>query len=144
MSTAAERIEKAKDFLREIGEKIDVEIVYHVDWDEEEPSNWNESFEELETLLNDGDAFNQEVIYYQSAMEYLKANDDSLIESLSLASDMGYSLDNLNSEILASLLKTQNTREDWEECKSEIEDFFEELQEEKEEEEEEEEEETNE
>jgi hypothetical protein len=44
-----------------------------------------------------------EVIYYGGAMEYLSENDPSLSESLSLACEMGFGLDGLNSETLATL-----------------------------------------
>lgn len=50
-----------------------------------------------------------DVIYYSRAIEFLSENDPSLTESLAIASEMGYSLDDLNSEKLASLLNYQNT-----------------------------------
>ena len=53
--------------------------------------------------LNDSGFFNVEIIYYHKAMEYLKEHDTSLTESLELAQEMGFSLENLNSEALASL-----------------------------------------
>ena len=37
---------------------------------------------------------------------------------------MGYNLKSLNSEILASLLASENSRESFYECRDEIEDFF--------------------
>lgn len=48
-----------------------------------------------------------EVIYYHTAIDFLKDNDPSLGESLELASDMGYETKNLNSELLATLLLQQ-------------------------------------
>ena len=53
--------------------------------------------------LNDNGYFNVEIIYYHKAMEYLKENDTSLNESLELAAEYGYTTENLNSELLASL-----------------------------------------
>ena len=50
-----------------------------------------------------------DIIYYSRAIEYLKENDPSLSESLGIASEMGYSLEDLDSEKLASLLNYQNT-----------------------------------
>src|SRR3990167_3960358 len=52
-----------------------------------------------------------EVIYYSNAMEYLAENDTSLRESMGLASDMGYEAKNINSELLATILKQQNASE---------------------------------
>lgn len=43
------------------------------------------------------------VIYYSKAIAYLQQNDPSLQQSLSLASELGFSLENLNSELLATL-----------------------------------------
>ena len=60
--------------------------------------------EDLHEALHDKGAFNIDVIYYSKAMEYLTENDNSLTESLEIASELGYTTENLNSEILASLL----------------------------------------
>ena len=46
----------------------------------------------------------QEVIYYGVAMNYLIENDVSLNESLEEADAMGFTIDMLNSEILATIL----------------------------------------
>ena len=47
--------------------------------------------------------------------------------SLSIASEYGYDCKDLNSEILASLLASQNAREEFSELQNKIEDFFEEI-----------------
>lgn len=77
-----------------------------------------EDFDELRDYLNDDLNDNREittaeVIYYSNAIDYLKENDPSLNESLELARELGYSLENVNSELLASLLKTQENEEDF-------------------------------
>jgi len=53
--------------------------------------------------LQDNGFFNVEIIYYYKAMDYLRENDSSLCESLEIASECGYTLENLSSETLASL-----------------------------------------
>lgn len=58
------------------------------------------------------DSINED-IYYNNAIAYLKENDPGLLQSLKIASNYGYSLEKLNSEILASLLQTQNNQEDF-------------------------------
>ena len=63
-----------------------------------------ESYDELYEELEEQGFFLVDVIYYGTAIEYLKEHDPSLQHSLELASDMGYSCDALNSEILASIL----------------------------------------
>ena len=51
--------------------------------------------------------FNEEVIYYSTAIRYLKDNDPSLTESLEIATEYGYEAKNLNSELLATLHASQ-------------------------------------
>jgi Cdc6-like AAA superfamily ATPase len=82
------------------------------------------AFDSLQELIQDGGGFDIEIIYYASAMDYLRENDPSLQESLGLASDMGFELKNLNSETLASLLKSQNEQENFFDLQNEIEEFF--------------------
>ena len=53
--------------------------------------------------LQDNGFFNVDIIYYSTAIDYLKENDISLNESLELASEMGFTFEHLNSEALASL-----------------------------------------
>lgn len=52
--------------------------------------------------------YEQEIIYYSNAIEYLSKNDSSLRESLELAHEMGADLKALNSEYLATLLFQRN------------------------------------
>lgn len=76
-----------------------------------------ETIDELRELLQnkdeDGDITNAYVVYYLSAIDYLRENDPSLNESLELANDYGYDIKSLNSELLASILKTENNRVDY-------------------------------
>ena len=76
--------------------------------------------EYLENLNEDRSITDAEVIYYSNAMEYLGENDPSLNDSMELACDMGYELKNINSEVLASLLKSQNNGEDYQEFIDEV------------------------
>lgn len=69
-----------------------------------------ESFEEFEEILEDNNAFDIEVIYYSEAIKYLMENDPSLRESLEIANEFGYSVENLNSEILASIHSSREAR----------------------------------
>jgi hypothetical protein len=78
------------------------------------------TFEEVRDLLEENNAFNVEIIYYSEAMRYLMQNDNSLRNSLELAADFGYELKNLNSETLASLLASENARNEFYELESEI------------------------
>ena len=86
--------------------------------DELEDYDTHQIFDEL----HDNGFFNVEIIYYHKAMDYLRENDPSLCESIELAQELGYSLENLNSEALASL-HASNQRETkfWEDVEPELE-----------------------
>jgi hypothetical protein len=45
-----------------------------------------------------------QVIYYNVAIEYLAHNDASLNRSMEIASDLGFEVKNINSELLATVL----------------------------------------
>ena len=123
-TTPTTRIDKMKAFYNTLNcENID--IAYFAD-------EKHQSFEDLREAIEDGNGFDVEIIYYSRAIEYLTENDNSLRESLAIAQDMGYEPKNLSSEILASLLASQNSREEFNELESDIEAFFEELNEEEE------------
>ena len=72
--------------------------------------------DELFDDLRDNGYFNEEIIYYSNAINYLKENDASLSESLEIATEYGYTLENLNSEILASLHASKKKEETYFEC----------------------------
>lgn len=68
--------------------------------------------------------YEQEIIYYHTAIEYLKEHDPSLRISLELAAEYGHDLQNLNSELLATLLYQQNLSEALAEICPYVEDYF--------------------
>ena len=110
-----EQINKFKEILKE--EQKDYNFNDYVyNWiDEEDLKDLDiDDLKDFLTDLNENEEITQaEVIYYPNAMKYLSENDESLRESLELATDLGYELKNINSELLASLLKTENNREDY-------------------------------
>ena len=122
---------KIENFLSELSTEIDV--LNYVDIDNIDMSN---PFDSICEMIEDNNGFDIEIIYYSNAIDFLAENDASLHESLEIASEYGYEVQNLNSEILASLLASKLAREEFQELESEINDFFEELEEEEEEEEE--------
>tara|TARA_B110000046_G_scaffold62766_1_gene70253 strand:- start:1054 stop:1476 length:423 start_codon:yes stop_codon:yes gene_type:complete len=69
----------------------------------EDLTDINDIFDDLQT----NGYFNEEVIYYSTAIRYLKDNDPSLTESLEIATEYGYEAKNLNSELLATLHASQ-------------------------------------
>lgn len=123
--------QKIETFLRSL--KTDVEIMDYV---KVEDIDYLDAYNSIYDMIADNNGFDIEIIYYSRAIEYLKINDNSLRESLKIAQEFGYELENLSSEILASLLASQNARDEFYELEKEINDFFNELEEEEEEEEE--------
>ena len=85
-----------------------------------------QSVDEILEILDEKGAFYIDIIYYNNAMQYLTEHDPSLVDSLSLAEDMGYVASELNSEKLASILATQKAREEFDELMSDIEDIIDE------------------
>ena len=69
--------------------------------------------DQIEQELEENGFFDVEIIYYAKAIDYLKEHDASLNESLEIASMYGYNTENLNSELLASLLASRNKRENF-------------------------------
>lgn len=87
--------------------------------DYEEFNTAEELIDELRERITE-----EEVIYYSRAIEYLKENDNSLYESLSIASELGYDISSLSSEILATLLYQRNLNEELDDLTSEIEEVY--------------------
>ena len=123
MKTKNERIE---DFLK--GLEIDnLEVMDYVNIDD---IDFSDAYQSIYEMIDDNGGFNVEIIYYSNAIDYLSKNDPSLHESLELAFEMGCNLTDLNSEVLASLLASENCRNDFSELQTDIEEFFNELNEE--------------
>jgi hypothetical protein len=112
------RAEKIKKFFDEEIKMNNIDIMYYVDADEVQ------SFDDVYDSLDESRAFNVEVIYYTTAMEYLMERDPSLRESLEIADEYGYTPRNITSEVLASLLASKQCREEFMSYEDEITEFF--------------------
>ena len=88
-----------------------------------------ENFDQLRDEIENNNLLEIEIIYYSTAIEYLANNDASLNESMSIASELCYTPDNINSEILASLHATQELQNDFYSSEGEIDQIFEDLEE---------------
>ena len=126
-TTNQTRNEKIETFFAELDKKIDLNynLINYLDI---EAIDENDAFNSIYDMIEENYGFNCDVIYYSNAIKYLQENDPSLNESLEIASELGYEVKNLNSEILASLLKSQNVRDEFLELRDEINDFFESLE----------------
>ena len=119
-------IEQIYDFLKELSDKVEVNDYIHnyVDVEELQEMDGSDAWNYIYDNVKDSGNLDIEIIYYSNAIEYLKENDPSLKESLEIAHELGYMVDNLNSEILASLLATRKTEEEFMELQYEVEEFF--------------------
>ena len=126
MKTNQTRTEKIEAFFAELDKQIELNdnVINYIDIDEIDN---DDAFTSIYEMIEEKEGFNCEVIYYSNAIRYLQENDPSLNESLEIASELGYEVKNLNSEILASLLKSQNVRDEFLYFRDEINEFFESL-----------------
>lgn len=118
---------KIENFLANL--KTEIDLLSLVDIDNIDHAN---AFDSICDMIEDNNGFDIDVIYYTNAIDYLREYDPSLRKSLAIAYDRGFTADNLNSEVLASLLKTENVKNDFYSLKDDINNFFEELEEEEE------------
>lgn len=123
-----ENFDKVIDLLEKTG--MDIDFRYHLK-DED-----FETADDIRDILEDANAFDTEIIYYARAMEFLTQNDTSLCRSLAIAGSMGYKPEDLNSEILASLLSSEITREEFQDVSNKLDELLEAIREEEEDEEE--------
>lgn len=119
------QLEKTFNFLNELNTEVCVTDYVNI-----ENIDFENAYESIYEQIQDNNGFEIEVIYYSNAIEYLKKNDPSLRESLEIASELGYTIENINSELLAALLASQNAIENFSKLESEINTFFNELLEE--------------
>lgn len=109
------RNEKLTQYIKENVNIENLEILDYIT-DFEDINSFNELYE----CLEDNGAFDIDIIYYSNAIQYLMKEDPSLRESLEMASEFGYDVANLSSEILASLLASQRVREDFQRYEDEL------------------------
>ena len=121
------RTEKIETFFAELDQQMELNnnLINYVDID---AIDNDDAFTSIYEMIDENDGFNCDVIYYSNAIKYLQENDPSLRESLEIAAELGYEVKNLNSEILASLLKSQNVRDEFLDFRDEINEFFQELE----------------
>ena len=126
-TTNQTRNEKIETFFAELDKRIDINdnLINYVDID---AIDNDDAFTSIYEMIEENYGFNIEIIYYSNAIKYLQENDPSLRESLEIAAEYGYEVKNLNSEILASLLKSQNVRDEFLYFRDEINEFFQELE----------------
>ena len=104
--------ETQEQILKTLNESnIDIEWNYYIDFDNLEIDG--DLSEQIRNQIQDSEALSVEIIYYSNAIKFLQENDPSLQKSIEIASEFGYNLENINSELLASLLASQMLQEDF-------------------------------
>ena len=110
-ATIEYKLEAINDLLKYNRITLDIEYILTQD---------HTCFDDLYKALDENGLLDVEVIYYSSAMEYLSEYDPSLRESMILAQDYGYTPESIDSELLASVLATENLRNGFSALSSEI------------------------
>ena len=101
----------------------DIDITDYLTEEDLEEGNLNDAHD-LHDLLRDNYAFDVEIIYYSTAMKYLTEHDITLSESLEIANEMGFDLESLNSETLASLHASRQAEDDYWMIKEDIDEIL--------------------
>jgi len=114
--------EKIYDFLKNLGTEVSI-----LDYIQIEDIDFENAFDYIFDKIYEDGGFDIEVIYYNTAIDYLIRNDPSLRISLNLAYELDFKVENLTSEVLASLLKSNIAKEEFLELEDEITDFFKEI-----------------
>jgi len=105
--------------FEDYAEDIDIDSILHYN----DIEDINDSDDLLE-LIEDNNGFDIDIIYYSKAIKYLSEHDSSLRSSIDIAIDMGFDLENINSETLASLHASQKAREDFWDITDEIDEIL--------------------
>ena len=107
MEKTDKRIKELEELLKDFG--------FDVAYSAENADDADDFIEQLNQQIEE-----EEVIYYSNAIKYLQENDPSLCDSMAIAQEMGYSPKDLNSELLATMLKQQNDKEELSKLEDEI------------------------
>ena len=89
-------------------------------------NNPQKCFDDIYNQLEENGFFNIEIIYHYKAIKYLQENDQSLQESIEIASEYGYNIEDVTSELLASLLASREAREVFDDLRDDFINFFQE------------------
>jgi hypothetical protein len=111
---------KIEDFLNSLS--IDhIDLVHHINVNE---LDFNNASIGILHQLEESKAFDIWIESNSIAMQYLMDNDPSLSEAIGLAEWQGFETRDWDSNLLASLLASSNSREEFWGCRDEINSFF--------------------
>mgnify|MGYP003646694441 FL=1 len=107
------KLERLKELVRNNNLDIDIDYIY------DENKDFDQLNEDVIQYIHES-----EIIYYSKAMAYLSENDNSLYESIKESIRAGYTIEKLNSELLATLLYQQNLTNEWYEISEQVEEIL--------------------
>jgi hypothetical protein len=107
------KLERLKELVKDNNLDIDMDYIYH------ENKDFDQLNEDVIQYINESG-----IIYYSKSMVYLSDNDSSLYESLEIAKEYGYTIEDLNSELLATLLYQQNFTNEWYNISEQVEEIL--------------------
>lgn len=107
------KLERLKELVKDNNLDIDMDYIY------DKNKDFDQLNEDVIQYIHES-----EIIYYSKAMSYLSDNDNSLYESLEIAKEYGYTIENLNSELLATLLYQQNFTNEWYNISEQVEEIL--------------------
>jgi len=108
------KLQEVLQFITEKQKDYDFDALEYIDHNELQQAIEDNSMRDyLESLNENREITDTEIIYYARAIEYIKENDPSMHECFEIASEYGYETKHLNSELLASLLATRRNEEDY-------------------------------
>jgi len=105
---------KILDFIKESQKKFNFNrIEDYINFDLFKQLDKSKIRNYLEDLDNDWNITNCDITYHYNAIEFLKNKDQSLANSIELAKDYWYGIDDINSELLASLLASNINKDNY-------------------------------
>jgi hypothetical protein len=110
-----------EDYCDYMSDFLDDDFLEELDQDDPE-----KCFDDIYNQLEENGFFNIEIIYHYKAIKYLQENDQSLQESIEIASEYGYNIEDVTSELLASLLASREAREVFDDLRDDFINFFQE------------------
>jgi hypothetical protein len=111
--------QEIKEFLEGLDTPVDV-LMYVSIWriDQKHP------FESIYDMIIESGGFDIDVAHYEDAVKYLGEHDPSWNKSVSLAVACGYTEEDIDAELLARLLLSENTRRAFCSLRPKINNFF--------------------
>jgi len=121
INTFIRETDSTNNYFNYMSDFLTDDFLYELD-----QNNPQKCFDDIYNQLEENGFFNIEIIYHYKAIKYLQENDQSLQESIEIASEYGYNIEDVTSELLASLLASREAREVFDDLRDDFINFFQE------------------